>query len=207
MRLVLLSDTHARHHKIPVVPEGDILLHAGDLTVHGSLDDVQHFNGWLGKLPHKHKVVIAGNHDFCFEQNPTAARALITAAHYLEDEAVELEGLKIYGSPWQPRFCDWAFNVDRGPRLAALWAKIPEDTDVLITHGPPMGQLDRTHDNRAVGCADLRDRIQVIKPRVHLFGHIHEAYGVSRDEHTIYVNACVCDLRYQPVNPVLVLDL
>ncbi len=206
MRLVLLSDTHARHHKIPVVPDGDILLHAGDLTNHGELPDVEHFNGWLGRLPHRHKVVIAGNHDFCFEHDPSA-RKLFTNAYYLQDEMLELEGLKIYGSPWQPRFCDWAFNVDRGPKLAAIWAQIPDDTDVLITHGPPLGQLDVTYDGRAVGCEDLRDRLRAVRPRLHLFGHIHESYGLARDEHTIYANASICTLRYKPTNAPLVVDL
>lgn len=206
MRLVLLSDTHGRHHKIPVIPEGDILLHAGDITVHGSLADVEHFNGWLGKLPHKHKVVIAGNHDFCFEKQLAEAKARITNAHYLQDETLELEGLKIYGSPWQPRFCDWAFNVDRGPKLAAIWARIPEDTDILLTHGPPLGQGDLTSRKQRVGCADLKKRLEEIHPRLHLFGHIHEGYGITKDEHTTYVNGCIVNLRNEPVNSPLVFD-
>lgn len=204
MRLILVSDTHCRHRF--EVPEGDILLHAGGLTGHGSLSDVRRVNRWLEGLPHRHKVVIAGNHDFCFEREPEAARAEITAAHYLQDEALELEGIKIYGSPWQPRFCDWAFNLDRGPALARVWARIPEDTDVLITHGPPAGQGDRTFDGRGVGCADLAERLSIVRPRLHLFGHIHEAFGVTRDEHTTYVNASICDLHYQSVREPVVLD-
>ncbi len=182
------------------------MLHAGDLTVHGSLADVRHFNRWLQGLPHRHKVVIAGNHDFCFERELEAARAEVTVAHYLQDEALELEGIKIYGSPWQPRFFDWAFNLDRGPALARVWAKIPEDTDVLITHGPPLGHGDRTFDGREVGCADLKERLKIVRPRLHLFGHIHEGYGVTKDEHTTYVNASICDLRYQPVHEPVVFD-
>lgn len=205
-RLVFLSDTHARHHKIPVVPEGDILLHAGDLTNWGSLADVEHFNGWLGRLPHKHKVVIAGNHDFCFEKDPERAVALLTNAHYLQDQSLELEGLKLYGSPWQPRFCNLAFNLDRGPKLAAVWDKIPEGTDILLTHGPPHGQLDRTRDGLAVGCEDLARRLLTVRPRVHLFGHIHEGYGMVRGE-TTYVNASVCNVHNEPVNAVQILEL
>ncbi|MEW6277344.1 MAG: metallophosphatase domain-containing protein [Candidatus Eremiobacterota bacterium] len=205
MRLVLLSDTHALHTRL-AVPEGDILLHAGDLTRRGELEDVESFNRFLEKLPHRHKVVIAGNHDFCFERDRREAQKRLTAAVYLQDEAVTLEGLKIYGSPWQPWFYDWAFNLPRGEPLREKWARIPEGTDILITHGPPHGILDRTYDGRLVGCEELKTRVEELRPRLHLFGHIHEAYGVHTEGPTTYVNACVCDMRYRPIQAPIVLD-
>ena len=102
------------------------------------------------------------------------ARSWITNAHYLCDESLTLDGVKFYGSPWQPRFFDWAFNKDRGAPLKAIWDKIPLDTDVLITHGPPHGILDLTFDKIKAGCEELLLAVQRIKPKVHVFGHIHE---------------------------------
>jgi Icc-related predicted phosphoesterase len=109
----------------------------------GEKDCIKDFDDWLGTLPHKHKIVICGNHDLCFEDNPKEARKLMKNAHYLEDETIEIEGLKFYGSPWQPEFHNWAFNLNRGEEIKKKWDLIPNDTDVLITHGPPYGILDK----------------------------------------------------------------
>jgi predicted phosphohydrolase len=188
MRIVCISDTHARHH-LSNVPDGDILVHAGDLTSHGDLEDVESFDRWLGDLPHRHKVVICGNHDFCFQNQAERARARITNAIYLEDSGCEIEGLTFYGSPWQPWFGGWAFNLPRGEALAEKWAMIPVGVDVLITHGPPEGILDRTNRGDLAGCRDLLMRVWEVKPRLHVFGHIHEAAGRQDIEETIYVNA------------------
>ncbi len=187
-RIVCVSDTHSFHRKT-VVPDGDILIHAGDITLHGELEAVEDFDRWLGTLPHRHKVVIAGNHDFCFQEKPERARPLLTNAVYLEDSAVTVEGLKVYGSPWQPEFGGWAFNLPRGPELAAVWGKIPDDTDVLVTHGPPAGFLDRTNRGVHAGCADLLARVFQVRPRLHVFGHIHEAAGVMEVGGITFVNA------------------
>jgi predicted phosphohydrolase len=188
MRIVCVSDTHARHH-LTAVPDGDILVHAGDITRHGSLDDVESFDRWLGTLPHRHKVVICGNHDFCFQEQPEKARALVTNAIYLEDSGCELEGLSFWGSPWQPWFGGWAFNLPRGEELARVWAKIPAGVDMLITHGPPEGILDRTNRGDDVGCRDLFDRVFEVRPRLHVFGHIHEAAGQTVIDDITFVNA------------------
>lgn len=173
MRIVCISDTHGKHRSMKI-PDGDVLIHAGDLTPRGHEKDIKDVNEWLGTLPHKHKIMIAGNHDFQFEINPVNARSWITNAHYLCDESLTLDGVKFYGSPWQPRFFDWAFNKDRGAPLKAIWDKIPLDTDVLITHGPPHGILDLTFDKIKAGCEELLLAVQRIKPKVHVFGHIHE---------------------------------
>jgi Icc-related predicted phosphoesterase len=206
MRIVCISDTHTRHGKL-TVPDGDVLVHAGDFTGHGHENEVRRFDAWLGSLPHRHKVVIAGNHDFCFENDPIEARSWLQHCTYLEDSGVDIDGLKFWGSPWQPRFFDWAFNLDRGAALAAKWALIPADTDVLITHGPPYGILDKTSRQEPVGCMDLLDAIERIRPRLHVFGHIHEAYGIQERGRTRFVNASACDLRYAPVQAPIVVDL
>jgi Icc-related predicted phosphoesterase len=184
--LVAMADTHGYHPRD--VPEGDVLILAGDLTRTGSLDEVAELNNYLAALPHRHKLVVAGNHDWCFQLEPERARALLTAATYLEDEAVVIEGVKFYGSPWQPWFFDWAFNLKRGAELAAVWARIPEDTDVLVTHGPPLGFGDRTRREQRVGCEDLLRRVRVVRPKLHLFGHIHEDPGVWTEGGTAFAN-------------------
>lgn len=200
IRLVIIADTHGLHEKL-AIPDGDILIHAGDLTLRDSADEVAAFNEFLGALPHPEKIVIAGNHDFYFEREPRAARALMTNCTYLEDEAVTVRGIKFYGSPWQPRFFNWAFNLDRGPEIARKWALIPDDTDVLITHGPPAGFGDKISSGKTTGCEDLAHAVRRIGPRLHIFGHIHEDYGRWSRGVTTYINGSSCDLNYRPVNP------
>ncbi len=200
LTIVAISDTHGMHRLIDI-PPGDVLIHSGDLSWTGELGEVAEFNAFLGTLPHRYKIVVAGNHDLCFEQQPAAARALLTNAIYLEDESVTIEGLKFYGSPWQPRFLDWAFNLSRGPEIRAKWDLIPPDTDVLITHGPPFGIRDyisQTHER--VGCQDLLEVVQQVRPRYHFFGHIHDSAGVTIRYGTTFINASICDMAYQPIH-------
>jgi predicted phosphodiesterase len=206
MRIVCLSDTHNLHDRIHV-PEGDLLLHAGDATLRGTAGEVSAFFDWLAGRPHRHKVFVAGNHDFLFEREPALARSLVHGAVYLEDAAAEIEGLRIWGSPWQPWFHDWAFNLQRGVALRDKWDLIPSGIDVLVTHGPPHGVLDRIDRGELVGCADLLEAALRIRPRVHLFGHIHEGYGQETRDGIAFVNASICNLAYRPVNPPVVLDL
>lgn len=187
MRIVCVSDTHG-FHRYTEVPPGDILIHGGDCTLRGSLEDVEEFNYWLGTLPHTHKVVIAGNHDWCFQEQPAEARARITNAIYLEDSGCEIAGLKFYGSPWTPLFCDWAFMLAE-TELADKWKLIPHGLDVLITHGPPHGILDLTNRNERAGSFTLLQRAYEVKPRLHVFGHIHEAAGRSDIDGTTFLNA------------------
>ncbi len=187
MRIVFVSDTHGRH-QYTTVPDGDILVHAGDLTLDGSLEGVEAFDRWLGTLPHKHKVVIAGNHDECFQHQPERARARVTNAIYLEDSACEVAGLKFYGSPWAPLFFDWSFMLSE-VELAEKWAAIPTGLDVLVTHGPPHGILDWTNRGEHAGSHSLLCRVYETNPRFHVFGHIHEAAGRLDTADTIFVNA------------------
>ena len=201
--IVAISDTHGLHEALEV-PPGDILVHAGDMTNMGEIEGVGAFNDWLGSLPHAHKIVIAGNHDFCFERDREASEPLLTNCTYLHDSAVTALGIRFWGSPWQPWFFNWAFNLQRGEEIRQKWDLIPADTDVLITHGPPRGHGDRTQGGELVGCRDLLDAIERIRPQLHVFGHIHEGYGVSSNGHTTMVNASNCDFAYEPVNPPVV---
>jgi predicted phosphodiesterase len=205
LRIVCLSDTHDLHDRL-AVPDGDVLVHAGDFTGRGSPAEVEAFGAFLARLPHREKIVVAGNHDFLFEREPDRARELLGDVTYLLDSGVRVGGLAFWGSPWQPWFHDWAFNLRRGAPLAAKWALVPDETDVLVTHGPPMGVLDLTFHGRMVGCEALETALARIRPRLHVFGHIHEAYGTHRANGILSVNASNCDLRYRPVQPPVVVD-
>ena len=179
LRIVAMADTHLQHDGL-VVPDGDILVHAGDMLQHGSLDELARAADFLRALPHPIKIIVAGNHEICLEKLPAEARAMLEGFIYLEDDAVTIDGLVFYGSPWQPKFRIWAFGAARGAELASKWAKIPERVDVLVTHGPPHGFGDRIHwkgQDRHVGCVDLLARVRVVQPRLHLFGHIHQDRG------------------------------
>jgi predicted phosphohydrolase len=206
LRLVCLSDSHSLKPLSPI-PEGDVLIVAGDVCGYGTLAELKTFNAFLGSLPHPHKLLIAGNHDWPFARVPEQAKALLHHATYLKDSGVEINGIKFWGSPWQPEFCNWAFNLPRGPKLAQVWAKIPNDTDVLITHCPPFGILDQVPSGEHVGCEELLKALQRVRPKLHIFGHIHEGYGVLEQDGITFANASVCDGRYRPINAPIVIDL
>lgn len=206
MRIVCVSDTHGQGRDL-AVPDGDVLVHAGDLTGMGTLAQLAKEATWLRSLPHRTKVVIAGNHDFGFQHEPREALALFDGLVYLEDSEATIEGVRFYGSPWQPRFFDWAFNLDRGEAIRRRWDQIPAGIDVLVTHGPPAGILDKTAAGTDVGCADLLDAVARVRPKVHVFGHIHEAYGVLERDGTKFVNASTCNRSYKPVQRPIVIDI
>jgi predicted phosphodiesterase len=208
MRLVIASDTHGLHDAV-TVPDGDVFIHAGDLTNVGDLAEISGVGKWLRRLPHRHKIVIAGNHDRCFEEQPLLAQKLLGEADgivYLQDSGVIIDGIRFWGSPWQPAFLDWAFNLQRGAEIGRKWNLIPYDINVLITHGPPMTILDDAHGQH-LGCADLWKRVTDIAPKIHAFGHIHEGSGVEERDGTTYVNASICDGEYKAVNPCRVIDV
>ncbi|VAW74825.1 Fetal brain protein 239, partial [hydrothermal vent metagenome] len=188
MRLVIVSDTHGMHNEVDI-PSGDIFIHAGDFTGNGTLEEVEDFNHFLAGLDHTHKIVISGNHEYCFEKEPRQSQDLLNNCIYLQDNATIIEGIKFYGSPWQPWFFNWAFNLERGAEIRKKWELIDNDTDVLITHGPPVGHGDEVVSGERVGCEDLIDFVDRIKPKYHIFGHIHEGYGISHNSHTTFINA------------------
>jgi Icc-related predicted phosphoesterase len=206
MKLVLISDTHTMHEDL-VLPQGDILIHAGDFTGRGQPHEVGDFFGWMERQMDnfEHIIFIAGNHDKSFEYKSTwvsyAISKLPKKIHYLEDSEIVINGIKFYGSPWQPEFFNWAFNLPRGKELEEKWNMIPNDTDVLITHGPPMYMLDYTvRDMWNVGCLNLYNRVMQVKPKLHVFGHIHEGYGVKEHEGITFVNASSVTYRYDLKN-------
>jgi Icc-related predicted phosphoesterase len=205
VKVVCISDTH---NQLFSVPDGDLLIVAGDATLYGTAEELVDFNHWLGTLPHPHKVMVAGNHDELFQSNPELARLILTNAIYLEDSGYQVGALKIWGSPWQPAPNNaGAFNLPIGDPLRQKWARIPTDTDVLITHTPPMFIRDISTLRRHQGCEALFDVVTALRPRLHVFGHIHEGAGRVERGHTIFVNAAICDALYDPVNPVQVVEL
>lgn len=223
IKIVCISDTHLQHDF--QLPSGDILLHAGDLSWVGNIQELNKVNDWFGSLKNKFSsiVTIAGNHDKLFEQNPGLAKSLITNAVYLENSEVTVQGVRIYGSPVQPSFgYGWAFNRNRGEDIKQVWNQIPSGLDFLITHGPPYGYgdvvlegdgdswetgNDLRYIEKHVGCRDLSSHIQQVKPKYHIFGHVHSGHGIYKDEHTTYINASVCNENYKPVYAPIVVNL
>ena len=207
MKIVAISDTHGQHNSISL-PEGELLIHAGDLSKRGTKTEVVDFLGWFSAQPHRYKVFIAGNHDFLFEKESSSEirKMLPDNLIYLNDSQIVIEGIKIWGSPIQPWFYDWAFNRQRGADIKKHWDLIHADTDILITHGPAHGILDLTMDYRNVGCEELIKKIEEIKPKYHICGHIHEAHGVLKNEATTFINASQLNVHYRPVFKPIVFD-
>ncbi|WP_445711663.1 metallophosphatase domain-containing protein [Flavobacterium sp.] len=201
MQFTLISDTHGLHNKL-TLQGGDILIHAGDVSVRGTESEVLDFLNWFKKQPYTYKIFIAGNHDWFFEkESQEYIKSIIPKdVIYLNDSGVCIEGVNIWGSPIQPTFFNWAFNRARGKEIDAHWQLIPNNTDILITHGPPFGVLDKIIKGQTVGCEMLLDKVREIKPKLHVFGHIHEAYGLHKHEEVTYSNASVLNVKYLCVN-------
>ena len=182
MKIFAISDTHGRHEQVQI-PEGtDMLIHAGDFSNIKSAsfnsNEVNLFLIWLEQQPVKYKVIIAGNHDTSIEsrlftKKDFKDRGII----YLEHESIEIEGIKIFGSPYTPEYNNWAFNRSRN-KLGRIWDSIPDDTDILITHGPPKGILDSAsrdkNNHEHAGCSALLKRVLKIQPKIHIMGHLHD---------------------------------
>lgn len=204
MKISFISDTHDKHGRIEHdLPGGDLIICAGDISSMGYYHEIKNFCEWFEKLPYTEKVFIAGNHDFGFEDSPSRAEEVYSKykVNYLQDDLFifgEYPGIKIYGSPWQPEFFDWAFNLPRnGEELQEKWDNIPADTDILITHGPPWGHLDVVKGKTEnLGCELLRKRVDLIKPKIHVFGHIHSGYGYKFENDTHFINASVLNEQY-----------
>lgn len=237
MRFIAISDTHMAQ---PELPDGDVLIHAGDLTFNGSLIEISEAAFWLQeqkrKKNYKHVIVIAGNHDRLFQKESPLARQIMTDREliYLEDSGLTLAGseallgeispgpgrITVYGAPWQPEFMNWAFNLPRGEALKAKWDMIPARIDLLVTHGPPYGIRDGvpTFDEdaypsddsitvRHVGCEELLKAIERIKPKIHVFGHVHAGHGRIKRDGTTFINASVMNESYDPEWKPYVFDL
>jgi Icc-related predicted phosphoesterase len=210
MKICCISDTHELHSVLEI-PVSDLLIHAGDITNGGDEQAILAFDRWCGSLLRdnivRKIVTIAGNHDFLFETDPERARSCLRSSTYLEDSGIEWEGFRIWGTPWQPWFFDWAFNLKTEEELGRKFGKIPSGTDILISHGPPKNILDSTVRGEKVGSTALRSRIWEVGPRLVVFGHIHEGYGFQEEAGTILVNASICDIRYRPVNEPVIIEL
>ena len=209
--ITFISDTHTKHkHVTGELPGGDILIHCGDISNRGYMNEIKNFLEWFdGIKGYEYKIFIAGNHDFGFQDNPNLCAKLLQdypTVTYLEDSSVIVDGIKIYGSPWQPRFHNWAFNVNRGWDIAQKWEKIPQDTDILITHGPSSTILDITNINERVGCEDLYKRVMEINPKVHACGHIHSSYGMKEIDGMTFINASNLGEDYLYQNDPITLD-
>lgn len=187
--LVLISDTHELHRDL-VIPNGDLLIHAGDITMNSmSAEKLLDFNDWLGELPHAFRIVVPGNHDFVLED--PSRRTLISNATLLINQSVEIMGLKIWGSAVTP-FLGEAFGVASDRDRAKLYSPIPTDTDVLVTHGPPYGILDKAPDSEVhQGCKQLLTAVRRVRPIIHVFGHVHGGYGTFSTQDTLFVNAAL----------------
>ena len=211
MKITFISDTHTKHRFCEhALPGGEILIHSGDIMNSGwSKREVIEFLDWFSEQPYEHKIFIAGNHDRIFEIDREWVWDLIEKSYkhkvtYLEDEWIEINGVKIYGTPWQPEFYNWAFNLPRrGEELLEKWQAIPDDTDILISHGPAMGYLDASgppYNEPNLGCELLRERIDLIKPKIHVFGHIHGSAGYLFNGSTHFFNASILNERYEYMN-------
>lgn len=206
MRIAFISDTHNQLNKV-VVPEVDMVIHCGDATNEGTKDELVNFNSDMGNLKAKYKIVISGNHDKLWEKDIQRAKSLATNYTYLQDELIEIEGIRIYGSPWTPKFgVGWAFNLQRGEAIKQMWTKIPDKVDILVTHGPPHMYRDATFYQQREGCGDLLTRVLQIKPKYHAFGHIHYSYGCAWNADTFFINAAACGEMYLPDNKPIVLN-
>ena len=224
MKITLISDTHTKHEELmwdkADLPGGDLLIHAGDLMNSGyNSNDITNFCSWFDNLQqYDHKVFIAGNHDRKFEDKPEQALEIVNSYKnitYLQDDWVKVgideEMAKIYGSPWQPEFYNWAFNLPKGgPGLMSKWEAIPTDTDILITHGPAQGHLDTSgppYNEPNLGCPLLRHHIDTVsRPKIHVCGHIHGGYGYKFDGQTHFFNASILNERYEYVNKPVTFD-
>lgn len=208
MKIIAISDTHGRHSQLKL-PPGDTIIHAGDMSMNGSQQEIVGFIEWFSKQNFKHKILIAGNHDFYFERMPEEEINKIIPAEivYLNDSGVQINGIKFWGSPITPWFFNWAFNRHRGEAIKKHWDLIPGDTDVLITHGPAHKIVDKTTKGTYAGCEDLLQEIKVVKPKVHICGHIHEAYGKTEKDGTVFINASVLNEKYELKNGPVVFGI
>jgi Icc-related predicted phosphoesterase len=212
-KITFISDTHNKHKHLTskgmgnILGSGDILVHAGDSTSMGQKHEINEFLKWFSNTDFEHKIFIAGNHDFGFEERTDIDQEFKDfGITYLFDNDITIDGIKFYGSPWQPEFHNWAFNLPRGEELAAKWEKIPDDVDILITHGPAYGILDYAPIGGHVGCEELYRKIVEVKPKIHVCGHIHDSYGQKSMGGIEFLNASTLNDRYEYAHKPIVVE-
>ena len=219
--LVCISDTHNRTDSL-IIPPGDVLVHAGDFTFDGSYKQVRHFTRFFDAQPHPIKILIAGNHDSSFDtenyteiqahykkklENPHKIQSLISKYIYLNDSGTNIYGYNIWGTPWIRKHHKGAFSIEDKGVLESKRNLIPENVDILISHCPPKGILDKDNRGLEQGCEFMMNAVTRIRPRYHIFGHIHPGYGVMSWNDTLFINASICDNWFRPVNLPVVIDL
>ncbi len=209
MKLCIISDTHTKHKKL-IIPECDVLIHCGDFTSVGYEYETRNFMEWFSSLRQcKHKICIAGNHDLIFERNAQLVKSLIPEnVIYLQDSEIVIDGIKFYGTPYQPEFFPehWAFNKNP-EKLKLIYGMIPNDVDVLITHCPPRFTLDKNSHGDNCGSYELLEAISKRKIKLNVFGHIHQGYGIETEHGKTFINASVLDDRYYLVNEPVTYNL
>ncbi len=201
MKIIVISDTHGKHRKLNM-PKGDMLIHAGDVSMEGKTEEVIDFLNWFGELQYKYKIMIAGNHDYFFEKiNKQELDTIIPqSVIYLNDSGVTIEGINIWGSPVTLWYENWAFNRHPGKDISKHWELIPKNTNLLITHSPVFGILDKLEMGLQIGCPNLLKKVNEVIPRLHIFGHVHEAYGVIESKDTTFINASSLNSKYELQN-------
>ena len=207
MRIVVISDTHGKHDEIGVL-SGDVLIHCGDSCNGFRSDpaDVVRLDAWFGRQRFDRILCIGGNHDFALQELTADGRRALHNAEYLEDREYRYKGLRFYGSPWTPELPEWAyFQPDHA--IASRWARIPDDTDVLITHTPPRDVLDRDRSGQRLGCPHLRRRVGEVRPTLHCFGHVHASSGAIDIAGITFVNAALVNRRFEVTKGAYVFDL
>lgn len=205
-KIIACSDTHGKHWDVKI-PKGDIFIFAGDWDITDS-QQLFEFNQWIARIPAKYKIAIGGNHDSYLEFiEKEECRKQLTNCIYLENESVEIEDLKIWGSPFSCLFNSWSF-MRYDSDLKEIWQTIPSDTDIVVTHTMPYGILDRCGlKMESVGSLSLRDRIKEIQPKIHIGGHLHESYGKYTDYKTNYYNVALMDDMYNLTNQPTIIEV
>lgn len=227
LRIVHISDTHNCHQNV-AVPDGDMVVHTGDFTNYGLEYEVDQFFKWWNSLYHPFKILVPGNHDMCADVTRSHTgkiepwyekilnnytNKLPYLNHYLLHKSCKIWGINFFGSPYIPSskekvYHRFGFTKNRS-EVGSQWSDIPKDTDILVTHGGPFGRQDFAMTpmyGGPAGCERLRFQVEVVRPKLHLFGHIHEAHGTCFDDHTTYSNASMIDSGYNIVNRAKVFD-
>lgn len=206
MKFVTISDTHGKHRALNL-PDGDVLIHAGDFCHYGSESDLHDFLDWFQLLDFDTKILIGGNHDFFAAEQPKAFQQLLpTGITYLNDSGATVNGIKLWGSPVQPDLTGWAFGKERGAAMKKHWDLIPLDTEILITHTPPYGILDQSRSGKSIGCKVLTKQLKVLQVKFHVFGHVHASYGRKSIKETEFINVSNMNSAKGLVNEPLVFE-
>ena len=216
MKIVIISDVHGKYRNL-VIPECDVLISCGDYSFKGEPHEVKDFHAWLDKQDAKYMISVQGNHELGVERNFQLSKEIAEKAcpgvYFIDEGPIEIEGVKFWCSAITPFFFSWAWNRYRGAEIKKHWDLIPDDTDILVTHGPVYGILDHVLNSHHpqgehVGCADLLDRVKKLKKlKLHCCGHIHCGNGTVQIDGVTFINASICDEQYKPSNKPYIFNI